>query len=352
MTRPMSRTHAVIAGILALTAFAGAAVGLFAVGDRQRIWADKFTVHVGFDSANGVGVGTGVRVRGLDAGVVAAVDLPSSGRSDAPVVLRLELDARYARLLFADATARIRAEGLVGGRVIELEPGTPERGPLADAAVIASRPAADLNDVIEQAAGLVGDLKNGRGSLGKLINDEGIYREMTGAIAQTRKLMEKSQEAVSSIQQDSETIKKLPIIRSYVEDATAMLVRHTGRRERRVFASDELFEPGRAVLTGEGRSRLAELANWFAEHRVSGSDVVVAAFVDPKSDLAPQVAQTLSVRQAEAVVEQIRDQASAHKLGWWSRRPVKAVGFGVRPTPATEPEPLPASRIEISIFVP
>ncbi|MBX7104551.1 MAG: MlaD family protein [Gemmataceae bacterium] len=352
MTRPVSRTTAVLAGLFVLLAVAGGAYGLFAVGDRQRLWAEKFTVHVGFETASGVGVGTGVRVRGLDAGAVTAVGLPATGRADTPVVLTMVLDGKFSRLLFADATARVKAEGLVGGRVIELAPGSPDKGALADGAIIASKPTADLNDVIEQAAGLVGDVKNGRGSLGKLIQDDGMYKEMTGTLAQTKQLMEKSQDAVAAIQQDAETLKKLPIIRGYVEDSVALLVRHTGSRERTVFPADALFEPGRAVLTEEGKVKLKELSPWLAERRGSGSDVVVAAFADPKAGLATQVAHTLTARQSEVVAEYLRDHAAAHKLGWWSRRPVKPIGFGGRPSPAPESEPLPPARVEVIVFTP
>lgn len=352
MTRPLSRWASISAGLVVLLGLVGGVYGLFAIGDRHRLWSDRFMVHVGFESAAGVGIGTSVRVRGLEAGAVTAVGLPDTARADAPVILTLELDSRYAKLLFGDAVARVKAEGLIGGRVIELEPGTPGRGPLSDGAILASKSSADLNEVFEQAAGIVGDVKAGKGSLGKLIQDDGIYREMAGTLEQTKKLMEKSQDAVAAIQHDAETIKKLPIIRSYVEDTTALLVRHTGERSRQVFAADDLFEPGRAVLTEDGRAKLAALAPWFYERRASGSDVVVAAFADPKSGLNPQVAYTLTVRQSEVVAEHLRSAAAAHKLGWWSRREVKPVGLGTRPSPVAETEALPANRIEVIVFAP
>ncbi len=268
------------------------------------------------------------------------------------MLLRIDLDPKCARMLYADAIAQIRSEGMVGGKVIELDPGTPERGQLADGAVIASKPPRDMNDVIDQATALVNDVKNGQGSLGKLFRDDTAYKELTGTLEQTRQMMQKSQDAVDVIQQNADAIKKMPIIRGYVEDSTSLLVRHTGEKYRHVFASDELFEPRRAVLTEDGKAKLSALTEWLTSVRYKGSDVVVAAFADPKAEPNLQVAHTLTVRQSEVASQYLQDQASAHKLGWWSRRKVTAVGFGTRPSPSTEAEPLPPARIEVIVFAP
>jgi len=352
MTRSLSRTQAVVAGLLVLLGLGGAGYGLFAVGDRQRLWSGRFSIHVGFDRLNGVGVGTAVRVRGLEAGAVAAIDVGSTGRPDTPLVLRLDLDPRSAHLLFADAVAQIRSEGMVGGKVIEIEPGHPERGALTDGAIIASKPAQDINDVIDQAAELVNGVRNGQGALGKLIRDDKVYDEVAGTLEQTRQLVQKSQDAVAAIQQDAEAIKRLPIVRGYVEDTTSLLVRHTGTRYRMTVPADELFEPGRAVLSDAGKARLDELGPWLAGLRHKNSDVVVVAYAEPKPHANPQVAYTLTLRQAEAVAEYLKDKHDAHKLGWWARRDVKAVGQGMKPPPVAEAESLPPSRVEVLVFVP
>jgi outer membrane protein OmpA-like peptidoglycan-associated protein len=352
MTQTLSRWQTIVVGILVVIGASGAAYGLFAVGDRQRLWSETFTVHVGFDRVQGVGIGTPVRVRGLEAGVVTAIDLPRADRTDAPLVLKLELDRRYAHLLHADAFARIRSEGMVGAKVIELEPGTPSLGTLADNAVIASKPAADFNEVVDQAAALVNDVKNGQGSLGKLIKDDKVYTEVAGTLEQTRQLMQRSQDAVSAIQQDAEAIKKLPIVRGYVEDTTNLIVRHVGTRHRKVIPTSDLFEPSRAVLTDDGKAKLTELANWFDEHKVKNSDVVVVVYTDAKETLNSAVAHTMTLRQAEAVVQHLRDQMKVHKLGWFSSRNVTPIGCGLKPPPVAETEPLPPSRVEILVFTP
>ncbi len=70
-------------GVVVLLGLGSGAYGLFQVGDRQRLWTDHFTLIVGFPRLQGVGVGTPVRVRGLEAGTVAGVELPASEAADA-----------------------------------------------------------------------------------------------------------------------------------------------------------------------------------------------------------------------------------------------------------------------------
>src|SRR3954463_15361159 len=107
MTRPLSLWQSLIAGLFVVVGLSAAGYGLFAVGDHQRFWSSRFTVPVGFDHVNGVGVGTPRPVRGVEARVVAAPDLPASGRPDDQLLLRLDLDRKYAHLLFNDAVAKI-----------------------------------------------------------------------------------------------------------------------------------------------------------------------------------------------------------------------------------------------------
>lgn len=144
----------------------------------------------------------------------------------------------------------------------------------------------------------------------------------------------------------------MPIVRGYVEDSTSLLVRHTGSRHRMTLAAAELFEPCRAVLTDAGKAKLDELGPWLAGLNVKNSDVVIAAYADPTAAVNPQVAYTLTVKQAEAVAEYLKDKHAVHKLGWFSRRDVKSIGQGKKPPPVAEAEPLPTNRVEVLVFVP
>ena len=54
-------------------------------------------------------------------------------------------------------------------------------------------------------------------------------------------------------------------------------------RNRRVFAENDLFEPGRAVLTAEGKEKLDELAPWLDGLKHKGSEWWSSAYADADS---------------------------------------------------------------------
>jgi phospholipid/cholesterol/gamma-HCH transport system substrate-binding protein len=358
VSRSLTRLQAALLGLVVLTGLGLGAAGLFLVGDREQLFNGSFTLRVGFPRLQGIGVGTPVRIRGIEAGTVAAVDLPD--RPDGPILLRLRLDRRYQPLLFADAAATILSEGMVGARVVEIDPGVRTHEPVADGALIGSRPAPELADLLNQTQTVLADLKSGKGTLGKLLTDDRAYVEAVSTLKQSQSLMQKSQEAVqrgqeaaTALKQDAEALRRLPLIRAYAPaDAAALLVRPSHERHRQVLTAGDLFEPSRAVLTDAGRGKLDEVGPWLAGLRHKGSDVVVAAYADPAREPSLEAALVLTQKQAEAVAEYLRDKHGAHKLGWVSRRTVTPLGLGSAPSPAAEPETLPPARVEVNVFIP
>lgn len=352
MSRALTRWQAIILGSVVLLGLGTAAYGLFQVGDRQRLWADRFTLIVGFPRLQGVGVGTPVRVRGVDAGVVAGIDLPAHESADSPLTLRLTIDRRFQHLVFADATATIVNEGMIGAKVVEIDPGQRESGPVADGSRITAGSTADLAGLLRQAQDMVSAVRQGQGTIGKLITDDKAYADVLAALEQTRKLMEKSQATADSMKQDADAIKRLPIIRNYADDPATLLVRPAHVQHRQTIPADALFEPGRAVLTEAGKARLTDLGSWFEGLKVKGSDVVVAAYTDARTTANSAAAHTLTQKQSEAVCEFLKNSHSIQKIGWFRWRDVKSIGCG-HDMPLTPPEAnAPATRIEVIVFVP
>ncbi len=203
----------------------------------------------------------------------------------------------------------------------------------------------ELTDTLGQIKAAMNDVQSGNGTLGKLVKNNEMYAEALTSIQDMRRM-------VASVKQNADAIKSLPVVRSYVVDAHKELVRPDCRRTRKWFPEDQLFEPGRAVLTSAGKQRLDEAAAWLNGQKDAASEVVVAAFADPKQP--PEFAQTVTEKQSQAVVDYLRGEHRVQRVGfwWWSNRNVKGVGLGANPSPMPESEALPAARIEVLVFVP
>lgn len=327
-------------------------LGLFWIGGKNTtgippflarwLLPDSFTLRAGFARIQGVELGTRVRVRGIDAGEVIAIERPATPKGDVVLVLRLKGSLRdFVR---QDASAQIVAEGMVGGKAIEIDPGSEDQPAVADNASIATRSSSDVSDLLAKVDDTLQDIRNGRGSLYKLVHDDDLHAEAVSVLRQGKR-------ALASLQDNSDALKEMPVVRGYVRDMRKMLVRPECERNRKVFSESELFEPGGAILTADGKRRLDDIAKWLEGLKHTGSEVVVPAYTSANPD--PDNARALTQKQAEAVCNYLTDKHSVQKMGWfsWSRK-VTPLGCGSEPPPQPEKDPLPSRRVEVIVFVP
>lgn len=341
MSRSLSRLQAVLLGLGVILGLGLGVFGLFSIGAQQWLWSKTFHLHVGFKQIKGVEPGTRVRVLGRDAGEVEAILLPD--KPSAEVKLRLRIDAAVRSLIRNDAVAQIVPEGMIGGKVVDITPGSDSAPAVEDGADIAAKATPELSDLLAQVNGTLDGLGKGEGTLGKLVKDEGAYQELL-------RLMQQSRGAISSIQQNTDALKGMPLVRNYVTDPVKELVRPDCERNVKWFHEADLFEPGRAVLTAQGRQKLDELVPWLDGLKHKGSEVVLAAYAHPGNEA--DLAKVLTQKQSEAVRDYLTSHHAVQKLGWFSRRKVTALGCGADNHLAATKDNLPLPRIEVLVFVP
>lgn len=101
----------VLAAALGFVAYAGQVSGYASGGDSYELRAS-------FRSAEGVGVGTDVRLAGVKVGTVTELDLnPQTFFADAVFSLNEQIQVPE------DSTVLISQEGLLGGNYVEIQPG-------------------------------------------------------------------------------------------------------------------------------------------------------------------------------------------------------------------------------------
>ena len=342
MNQSLSRKQSILLGFAMLVLLASAVLGLTAIGSRQWAWGQVFHVRAGFLDIRGIEVGTRVRVQGIEAGEVDSIQPPRQPGEE--VMVRLRIDGRMRSLLRGDASVRIVSEGMIGGKVLEIDPGSAQAAPIEEDGQLRAQQAAELGDVLAEMKETLRGIRQSEGTIGKLLTDPAGF---TSAV----KALEQGRETLHSVQQTSDALKKFPLVRNYVEDSLELLIRPQAERNRRWFAEADLFEPGRAVLTGPGRERLDQLAPWLAGLKHKNSDIVVASYADPATTPAA-LAQSLTRHQSEAVCTYLREQHAVQKMGWFTARKVTPLGCGINPAPVAETEKLPPARVEVLVFVP
>src|ERR1700687_4799524 len=167
MSRSLTRAQAILLGVVVLTGIGLAGVGIFAVGKAQWLWSDTFHVTVGFPQIRGGETRTEVRIQGIKAGMGEMIEAPAAPRGD--VILHLKLAGNLRHLIRADASVQIVSEGMIGGKALEINPGSASAEPVRDHAQLASKSSPELNDVLVQVNAALDDMRNGQGTLGKLL---------------------------------------------------------------------------------------------------------------------------------------------------------------------------------------
>lgn len=361
MSDSLSRTQAAALGLVVLLAAAAGATGLVTVAAKQGVWADTFEVTVGFPDAQAVTPGTPVRVRGVDAGQVAAVEYPADDGPTAAVTVRLRLNAQFRGRLFADASAQVQPTGLLGGKVIAVSPGTTAAGPLIDGKLRPTQAAditavADkLSAVADEADKLLKDVRAGRGTLGKLAADDALYDDLRAVAKETRGVAAKADKELDtvgatarSVQRTTDAFERSRLGRQFIDSPAAALVRPDRRREVMTYNTIDLFEPNSAILTDTGRMHLDAVGEWL-KGADSRGEVVIACRCD--ETVSVEAAGELTRGRAAAAAEYLK-AGGAHKIGWFSRRSVQPLGLGRDAPPVPGPGELPPSYLQVNLFTP
>ncbi len=349
MSHSLSGMRALLLGLVVVGGLALAGGGLFLIGGRGWYGSGAFHVRASFREVRGVEVGTRVRLKGMDAGEVVEVVPPA--RMEDPVVLRLLIKGDYRGLLRPDAVVRITSDGLVGGKVLEIQPGAAASGAAAGPVAEDQMLQGDSSDLLADVGSAVSGVQAGKGTLGKLAADTAAFDSFVDMERQGTKTLQKIEGAADALRDAADSMKRLPYVGAYLEDPSALLQRYNLHRKRRFFAAGDLFEPGLALLTAEGKTKLDGLAPWLEETKAAGSDVVIVAYADPKTADAKS-ARMLTRQQSAAVCDYLKAQHGVEKTGWFSSRTVTPLGMGVEPPPTPETEPLPPDRVEVQVFTP
>lgn len=265
----MQKSRLAAVGAFVLLGVGLFAVGLFLIGDRRMLFSDTFQVHAEFKGISGLQRGAVVRVAGMNAGEVELVQVPASPSGFFRVRMRVRQDLHP--LIRLDSVASIQNDGLVGNKFVQIETGTDASPQVPAGGTIRSREPFDLAEMFQRlnetidlvtvtitdvrsgvdealkavsttatdAQVLIGDIgkelrditsasnavaadlqvilgnvREGRGSLGKFLNDDEFYNRAKAiaadaerAIANLREASETARSAIADFRGNADPVR-------------------------------------------------------------------------------------------------------------------------------------------------
>jgi phospholipid/cholesterol/gamma-HCH transport system substrate-binding protein len=152
---------------------------------RQGWFTPTVHAYVELPSAAGVQIGTPVKIKGFTIGEIDEITLEKT----LSVRARLRLTAEKMQLLGADASGRFGRDGPIGGRYIELVPGSLEGRRLAADSTLPMDPGSELEDVMATVKSAVEKLSIAIGKVDPILDDT---RKLTGEAVAMRETVRSS----------------------------------------------------------------------------------------------------------------------------------------------------------------
>lgn len=166
---------------------------IYFVGKQQNMFGDTFQLRSKFKTVSGLKIGNNVRFSGINVGTVSEIELVT----DTSVVVVLIVQKEVQKFIKTDAIASIGSDGLMGDKVLTISPGTSSNKIIKDNAYIVSKGPLEIDDLMKsvkksvdnvevitaQLAEFTYKLNNGKGTLSKLMNDEGFAVKLDATMA-------------------------------------------------------------------------------------------------------------------------------------------------------------------------
>ena len=167
-------------GLLAIVAIVVAATTIFMLtGERGFFW-QQYSLKTLFPDVAGLKPGSPVRVAGVEVGSVDAVELVGE-----QVEVTMVVNESMQERITTESTASLGSVSLLGESAVDITPALGGTRIPPGGFVPFGGPTAQLSDVaasaargVEEITGLVQDLRQGRGTAGRLLTDDALYMEL------------------------------------------------------------------------------------------------------------------------------------------------------------------------------
>ncbi len=187
-------------GLFVLVGLLILAVAIFYV-TGAGVFGPKYRINTFLPEVAGLSKGAPVRLDGVEIGNVERITMVPRENGKPPdkmhnIEIGMRLDRHYQNDILTDSIASLVTEGLLGNRYVNIKRGY-TGVPLKDGQTVTGGEEKAMQEVVERSADvlanlkalseqiqdIVGDVKQGKGTLGKLITDEQAYNHLNSILA-------------------------------------------------------------------------------------------------------------------------------------------------------------------------
>lgn len=172
-------------------------LGIYYIGNRQKIFGNTFRAKAIFGNVNGLQVGNNVRFSGINVGIIENMEQVS----DTTVRVDMLIEEKVRKFIKKDAKAVIGSEGLMGNKTMIIAAGTPGQREIEHDDFLVTSQSVTMDDILqklkitsENAAEITSDLAtitanitSGQGTVGMLFMDTVFAMNLYEAIVNVKR---------------------------------------------------------------------------------------------------------------------------------------------------------------------
>lgn len=202
-------TRAVIVGAFVFAALVIFVLGVMTLGGQKSLFNKGATIHAVFDEVAGLQPGNNVWYAGVKVGTVQAISFNPEGR----VNVRMNIAENSLSVIKEDSKAKVGADGFIGNKIVILYGGSATAPVVKNGSTLEvgrslspEEIMATLQDNNKNLLTITANFKtisdrllSGQGSVGKLLNDEGLYRDLQSSMASLKLAAANAQTMVTGV---------------------------------------------------------------------------------------------------------------------------------------------------------
>lgn len=212
-------------GIFTLVGLFLLVASVFLIGKRKTLFGNSFTINGTFKNVGGLQVGNNVRFVGINVGTVQNIKIIS----DTQALVTMRLDEKVRSHIKTNAVASIGSDGLMGDKLVTITAGSDNAPLIKDDGMIAtvnpleldktiakiSQIATNAEVITDALADVATQIKSGRGSIGTLLYNDSLARNLRGTVKSAHETLETFKKGGQGFSEDMQALKHNFLLRGY-----------------------------------------------------------------------------------------------------------------------------------------
>lgn len=185
-------------------------LAIFIIGKQKNLFDPVFQVKANFQNVSGLKVGNAVRFSGINVGTVDQIRIINDSTVQVTMLVKQDIQ----KFIKEDSEAGIGSEGIIGDKLVVLSKGGSTSKIIKEGQLIASSEPVETDAIMESlqvtadnAAMATGEIteilakvNSGKGSLGKLINDDSMANDLDATMSNLKTSTKKLDENMEAAQ--------------------------------------------------------------------------------------------------------------------------------------------------------